>query len=127
MENRLPSKLRENNDCCVFIGAIPINIKDAQLITLLQKFGEVEFFKLHKHKNGNSKGYAFAKFKSKESAQSFIQTKHVIENSRLDVKNVLDWNQVKLKEEEERNRDLERVLALLATRRRNMINVRQRV
>ena len=106
MENRLQPKIIENNDCQIFIGAIPINIKDAELKNELEKFGELDFFKLHKNERGNSKGFAFVTFKSKKSAVSFIQTKHVLENTELDVKKVLDWNQMKLREEEERKRKI---------------------
>lgn len=60
-------------DCRVYIGNIHISVTDAALKSILDQFGPTESIVLHRDDQGNSKGFAFARFIKPESAQLALQ------------------------------------------------------
>ncbi|KAJ3675776.1 hypothetical protein LUZ60_004818 [Juncus effusus] len=58
-----PGVKREIDECNLYIGSIPPNLEDDQLINLFSKFGEITMAKVIKDKiTGLSKGYGFVKY-----------------------------------------------------------------
>jgi RNA-binding protein 23/39 len=53
----------------VYIGNIHTNIDENALRVLVEPFGPIENLTLHRDEMGNSKGYAFVRYRSAESAQ----------------------------------------------------------
>jgi heterogeneous nuclear ribonucleoprotein R len=61
----------------VFIGALPRDITEVDLTDLCEPFGEIYEIKLVKNKDtGESKGFAFVGFKSKDVAQKAVEELH---------------------------------------------------
>lgn len=55
-------------DTRVYVGNIHINIDEMSLQKVLEQFGPIESLKLHRDNMGNSKGFAFVKYISMDSA-----------------------------------------------------------
>lgn len=55
-------------DCRLYIGNIHVNINEIALKTVLEQFGPTENVNLHRDEMGTSKGFAFIRFTSPESA-----------------------------------------------------------
>eukprot|EP01031_Cornospumella_fuschlensis_P026418 gene26418-31923_t len=53
----------------VYIGNIHMSLDENSLKTILEPFGTVESVKIHRDHLGNSKGFAFVKFSTRESAK----------------------------------------------------------
>jgi len=56
-------------DARVYVGNIHVSITDDTLKQVMEQFGAVESLKLHRDHLGNSKGFAFIKYVSADSAQ----------------------------------------------------------
>jgi RNA-binding protein 39 len=55
-------------DCRIYVGNIHVSVSELMLRELLEQYGEVESVVIHKDETGSSKGYAFARFRTFESA-----------------------------------------------------------
>jgi RNA-binding protein 23/39 len=55
-------------DCRLYIGNIHVNINEIALKTVLEQFGPTENVNLHRDEMGTSKGFAFIRYTSPESA-----------------------------------------------------------
>lgn len=66
-----PQKLTvgEDGDARVYIGNIHVSINESTLKSVLEPFGEVDDIRLHRDDLGNSKGFAFVKFRRPQSAK----------------------------------------------------------
>lgn len=56
-------------DCRVYLGNIHVNINEDALRLLCEQFGPVDSITLHRDEMGNSKGFAFIRYRSHENAQ----------------------------------------------------------
>ncbi|XP_034424763.1 probable RNA-binding protein 46 isoform X2 [Hippoglossus hippoglossus] len=60
--------------CEVFVGKLPRDVYEVQLLPLFESVGQVYELRLMLEFNGQNRGYAFVMFANRESAQRAIQT-----------------------------------------------------
>jgi RNA-binding protein 39 len=64
----LPGVAPVDPDTRIYVGNIHIGVDDATLRAVVESFGPVESVKLHRDNLGNSKGFAFVKYMTKDAA-----------------------------------------------------------
>ncbi|XP_030380716.1 RNA-binding protein 28 [Scaptodrosophila lebanonensis] len=94
--------------CTVFIKNVPFDAEDADLRKICRKFGIVQYAIINReHISGHSKGTAFVKFKTKESADLCLQAgvEFVLMDQVLEPNPALSRDEIKTKQSESSKED----------------------
>jgi RNA recognition motif-containing protein len=94
------SSLRSPDDKCsglsaasgykVFVGGLSVNCKSRELRQYLEKFGEVMQCDVAGEKEGKSKGFAFATFRTKEARNAALGKNHLLKSKAFEVRELVD-------------------------------------
>lgn len=74
----------------VFVGGLSVNCKSRELRQYLEKFGEVTQCDVAGEKEGKSKGFAFATFRTKEARLSALGKNHNLKGKTFEVRELVD-------------------------------------
>lgn len=74
----------------VFVGGLSVNCKSRELRQYLEKFGEVTQCDVAGEKEGKSKGFAFATFRTKEARVSALGKTHNLKGKTFEVRELVD-------------------------------------
>lgn len=59
---------KDGPDCRVYVGNIHVNINEDALRSVLEQFGPVDSVNMHRDEMGNSKGFAFVRYRTADAA-----------------------------------------------------------
>lgn len=74
----------------VFVGGLSINCKSKELRQYLEKFGEVTQCDVAGEKEGKSKGFAFATYRTKEARTAALGKNHQLKGKSFEVRELVD-------------------------------------
>lgn len=84
----------------LFVSKIPFNMGEEKIVSYFKKYGEVKHIEV-KQKNGNLPKIAYLFMNNIESYEKILRTNsHIIEESEVDVEELLTGDELKKKEKE---------------------------
>ena len=89
-----------NDDYKVFIGGFPIDLTKDQLHDYMLKYGRIRATRLHRNRNGESKGFGFVEFEDLESVERALNATHIINGKEFKSRRVIPQEEARLKDQE---------------------------